>query len=651
MAGETRGELAEAIAYYALTRALRSVGHHSSKVFWEQKPSSIPVIPDITLGPSPDEPEAILLITACDAPKNFAEKFWRNLGEQFDAKSRIHPGPLVINLIFLSQIKPELIRLTEEISDVTILVDRVAETDSAIPRFLNTFAAKAPPKKEEKLQLVADLCNRRSSPYDPEFSREAQALSGMLAKVLSSKQPRHPGLWQLMAEDFRSRKGLTTEAKITMLRRGVARWSVFGAKLLPSVLQQHLAKGTIALEQTGKTLSDLGVLEEKKSILTSSKGPAYAIPNPDPQAKTMLDSAGFDLRTSLEFFLRAAKNKPQGLEALRKAVESAPNELHAFALHLRQIPTIAEEWHDYVKSRWADLCNPERCHQLLIQCRNDPSLSGAVRVPEGCERRVWIYDHLVALLRAQPKGRNNEYGYNFFVSRFKRDATGRELLALLRRVIAAAPSRTQSKCLKWTQTTLLKSSEPGRRGFQEWLNGEKDLLPVITACFAYALSKALCETRTTLEIPRERYIASHAYSLWNKLLTYPDFEPLAQLIEAAGNGKLERRMQESLLLDIGPEAVQEAGRVQLLAAKSALILWRSAYGTHAKDKKKELGARARTLRFRRNREGVWVNNKAMKLLLVVDGEFSKEDLRYLLESGFDQIFYPDEMGKLTQAIV
>ena len=40
-----------------------------------------------------------------------------------------------------------------------------------------------------------------------------------------------------------------------------------------------------------------------------------------------------------------------------------------------------------------------------------------------------------------------------------------------------------------------------------------------------------------------------------------------------------------------------------------------------------------------------------KLILVVDGTWSREDLLALARAGWDKIFYPDEMDKLAEAIV
>jgi hypothetical protein len=96
--------------------------------------------------------------------------------------------------------------------------------------------------------------------------------------------------------------------------------------------------------------------------------------------------------------------------------------------------------------------------------------------------------------------------------------------------------------------------------------------------------------------------------------------------------------------------VQDAGRVLGIRKGNTLICWRSAYGNHAKDKKKELGAKARALRFR-FRSGKAQADDNLRLLLVIDGDFTQQDVDYLLQSGWDEIFYPDEMDKLAKAII
>jgi hypothetical protein len=96
-----------------------------------------------------------------------------------------------------------------------------------------------------------------------------------------------------------------------------------------------------------------------------------------------------------------------------------------------------------------------------------------------------------------------------------------------------------------------------------------------------------------------------------------------------------------------------ASQTTLLKSKSTCINWQSSHDGHTNDKKKELCGRAVALRYSWDakakkfipRPGV------KKLILVVDGTWKQSDLDALVRSGWDEIYYPDEMDKLVSAIV
>jgi hypothetical protein len=96
--------------------------------------------------------------------------------------------------------------------------------------------------------------------------------------------------------------------------------------------------------------------------------------------------------------------------------------------------------------------------------------------------------------------------------------------------------------------------------------------------------------------------------------------------------------------------VQNAGRISVFAFSGGLIYWKSVTDAGKDHKRKELAGRARVLRFEVTAQGFAERPEAKQLILVVDGTFNDRDLRVLSEAGWDQIFYPDEMDQLLQAI-
>ena len=146
-------------------------------------------------------------------------------------------------------------------------------------------------------------------------------------------------------------------------------------------------------------------------------------------------------------------------------------------------------------------------------------------------KRVWLYDHLIALVRARNE-LNNDFGYGALGKIFKNASKTGQLQTFLSEIICRLDGSERATAERWVSKTLPNSAEPGRRGFQDWLAGKKKVSPVIIASYAFALSSLLREIKKPENIPAKALVEAHAYSLWNKLLTHQDFEPLASVIMA-----------------------------------------------------------------------------------------------------------------------
>src|SRR5207247_1823865 len=112
------------------------------------------------------------------------------------------------------------------------------------------------------------------------------------------------------------------------------------------------------------------------------------------------------------------------------------------------------------------------------------------------------------------------------------------------------------------------------------------------------------------------------YGLWNKLLTYQDFEPLPVLVEAACGANVSRVSARTVMADLAEWAVQDAGNMPALKFEGGLICWKSAHGSHTSDKRKELSGRARALRFEKASKCFQTRPGIKKLFLVLDGTFN-----------------------------
>jgi hypothetical protein len=204
LAGETRGELAEAIAKAAIQDALRAL-KSAEKVFWEETPDAAAIKPDVTTGHSKDLPTNVVLVNASDSPKESEKKYWRNIGEIFDCKTRLDPQPTVIALFFKSEIKPELIKLTSALCDASHLVDRDPNHGTVISAWLEANHAKAPSQKADKEQLVRDALNARSTKHNRQFAAAFRHLVSVLGSKLFAHRRDLDPLWAIGRRDLLQR--------------------------------------------------------------------------------------------------------------------------------------------------------------------------------------------------------------------------------------------------------------------------------------------------------------------------------------------------------------------------------------------------------------------------------------------------------------
>jgi hypothetical protein len=640
MAGETRGELAEAIAKVALEIAVEGRGKRE-KVFWEEPPKNSVIKPDLTVGLNKDNPNNLILVNASDTVSNSHMKYWRNICELFDSKSRLSPAPLVLNLVFKSEIKPELIKLTTALCDSNHNVDQDPIHGAPISLWLEQNHISAPSSKPGKETLVRNALSHRNAQYDSNFVLALKHLSNILIVKLGEQRKALIPLWNLLRKDFEARRDRASrEARNTLLRRGLARWLVFDLSVREEIFRAQFLRKALPKERLPSYAVPLGMLE------THVNG-AY-IPPAMPQTNDMVATTASDLRLAVEFYREATKGDyAAAISAFKTALGEAPEEMLRAAALLRGMTSRVSAWHNYVKTNWDSLTTPSGCFKALMACRLDPTLGGALGPQD--ENRVWLYDHLISVIRTNAK-RNNDFGYGALVSYFKSRRDDVELRDLFQEVIDELDGAEKRRSQSWVGSTLLTAAEPGRRGFQEWLAGTKNITPAIVAAFAFSLSRLALEVTSINSMPLHKLVTAHAYSSWNKLLTHQDFEPLASLIQVACGDKVRRISAPTIMSDLAERAVQNAGLIQVLAFEGGMIYWKSVTDAGKDHKRKELCGRARALRFRKDRGGYGQRPEAKRLLLVVDGTFKTTDLRVLYDSGWDEIFYPDEMDKLVDTI-
>lgn len=141
----------------------------------------------------------------------------------------------------------------------------------------------------------------------------------------------------------------------------------------------------------------------------------------------------------------------------------------------------------------------------------------------------------------------------------------------------------------------------------------------------------------------------------SKVVCHEKLEPIPWLIESAFKThkiSFERIRQYPSCIGEMMGTPSKKG-TPVLKAKGTLVHWKSGYDSGKTHKVKELSGRIPTLLVGYNEsvKKFQVRSDVKKAILIVDGTWEQGDLTELLQSGWDEIFYPDELDQLAAAIV
>ena len=142
---------------------------------------------------------------------------------------------------------------------------------------------------------------------------------------------------------------------------------------------------------------------------------------------------------------------------------------------------------------------------------------------------------------------------------------------------------------------------------------------------------------------------SASHILETKLIPYRMFDPLRVLIERAIPSGAMQKVAVCFREAAGMSG--QSGVMRLFFAKKTLINWQSCSDAGRDHKKKELCGRAIGLRYHWDGSEFIRRPGVQKMILVLDGTWRQKDLNALIRAGWDEIYYPDEMDQLANAIV
>jgi hypothetical protein len=614
MAGERKGKAFEALIVVVARNCLAPRGE---SIHWNLAIPGQSVVPDVWVASSDGVPKILLLVTHSAAPSASEKKFWRNVGEIAEAKVLLAEPPLVVSILFDNAIKASLGVLESRLFDVYVDVPKLSARHAAVLSGLaDTISSGRKEPQQFPEEIVAAVRTNRSA-------REAIRWLTTLVEssIRGGSRSLHAQLWEAVAtRQARRTQTQVPAARNTFVRRGIA-------KLLVSERPELLleAKGSrgvphylISLALVKKTINGIVILDE--------------------DIKRAIELLGRDRARAL---LASYKNNA-GLQAVIRP--------------LRFAAASAEGMQHYVVKNWGTL-HGDRGHglvrHLMVTHREGAErigLANNIYVRPG-----WLFLLLTSLLKAHRKRRQG-FGYAKLIKGLG-ELSRSELAEMRRHASIAGLAKPHA----------LRAPRTIEYGLRDWFYGEHRQNFTLTEFELFACARVLAIEIAQIDaasVPALVVEASKfelADQIENILIPYNAFQPLKDiiLIALSSAGVSARVVQyfpnplREMLADEGTRMNVRAGSTEVILAKRTLIRWISSHEGHVNDKRKEFGGRGALLPITWSaREKRFIErNEIRKLVLMVDGMFADSDLAVLHRLGWDEIFYPDEIDRLMEAIV
>jgi len=610
MAGERKGKTYEAVTCLALRR-LRAAGHPSlrGEIRWNVTPEGMSIEPDFLLGEDPNAPDSVVLIAHSGSAKNSDMKFWRNMGELVEEKTCLPTIPRVYSIAFDSVIKEDLKSLQAQVFDGQLIVgDR--PYGEALRKWVDANHGELPKGGEEKTAAVESRVDA-----DAELARLLDLLSEDIAGLLRKSRPDlDRQLWE--RERVRPR-GKAPESRKTFLRRGVGKLLILDR---PDLVDSTGRLGKSASRELVAALKTMGLAS---------------------------DAIGGPRVTDPEMLWAVRSLAPEELKALHATRSTA--RVAEWIESLRGLAGVQDQL-AYLASHWCELTTGEGFHRHLVLCHRAPHKLCPTAVPMN-SRRVWLY-HLVVEWVKLADGTRTDFGVAALIAELRHLRSNRDHRGTVRGILGREG--------KW------RSEETVRLGLQDWQSagsGQKFALKDDDlARVADALARRLRVTRPPLPVQDAKRMTDALVQtvLEAKLLTYRGFKPFEILLERElGKAGLKGTIEVAVRACFA-EAASAAGATldprssgtTVMRVGNTIVNWQSCSDAGRDHKKKELCGRAVALRYHwdaERREFV-PRPGVTKMVLLLDGTWRQKDIDALVHAGWDEIYYPDEMGKLAATI-
>ncbi|WP_020602255.1 hypothetical protein [Spirosoma spitsbergense] len=586
MAGEKKGSAFEALVYLALEK----IGYSLDKdLYWGKKPNGVSIDADFVIG-TLEAPSHLLMLTSTGQASNYNMKVWRNVGEIFEIKKAFTPPPGVYNLVFEATQKESLQDIMEAISDGNLLVQS-EKYGQVLVNLVENNLSLFPASNERKSNLLKELLD------NDDLARIAFSTFCIhLNNTINKQNFLLNDLWAL-AKCYKN-KSSSRLAKITFFRRGILKLAI-----LPQEDRNQIYK-------------------HKELGLKINSMPDYAI------------TLGFATKSVFGYKI-IDKEINNTLDLLTKEVIEYTIKNSPFDRMQRWIKPICnindvEVQVKFVLDHFQHLKTVKGMYECLTSQYIDPYFKVNKDKVRGDWEIVWIFYFVFDIIKTHKK---KKQGFGL--------------------------SELSKKAQKYLNTNSYPANHTIWRinlpSFVNRVTSAKDLPFEILWATSGVLSElldevgynALSQLGKSLE---ETVISSN---LEQKLMSYRSFHPLKVVVEK----KLKESSlpfinipaHPSLLTEINGQN-QNASTTPLIKVGKVAIHWKSAFDQGKTHKVKELIGRVQSLRFEFSGNEFKIRSDIERFVLILDGTFTQSQINTLIRSGWDEIYYLDELDSLIELL-
>jgi len=254
----------------------------------------------------------------------------------------------------------------------------------------------------------------------------------------------------------------------------------------------------------------------------------------------------------------------------------------------------------------------------LIDCFYHPDfvLGQTIGLALPSEKGVWLFDYVMTAIKAQT-GKSQGFGYNKLGEESgikvgdKRSILDFALPKMLNR--SELPSSKITNAVSGVLATKLQTLT------KRWVNLNEREISRFFLNFQFEDKVYKTPRFSPIIAELSRHIDSRDFARTSRLPTF--------LTRAAGGG---------------------AASCDAIMINDSVIIWRSVSAQGDDHKTKELCGRIGMLRVTTDKKGKVVPASFKKAILVVDGTWKQDQLDRLASTGFDAIYYVDEISQLVK---